>query len=123
MNDDQAYFEAAAEITPSAPRLAAFLVQASLAPCIEARAAAAVAPEDLETVWPHGHCPVCGSLPLIGTLKENEGLRYLTCSFCHTEYRAKRLQCPYCQEESMDKLEYFDATGEPGFHVNVCRSS
>jgi len=120
--DDPAYFQAVGGLTPGAPRLAAFLVQAGLAPCLEARAEAAVAPGDLDATWAHGHCPVCGSLPLIGRLKENEGLRYLTCSFCHTEYRAKRLQCPYCLEESLEKLEYFDAAGEPGFHVNVCRS-
>lgn len=120
--DDQGYFAEIAAVTPGAPRLAAFLVQASLTPLLEARAAATVTPEELKATWAHGHCPVCGSLPLIGRLLETEGHRWLTCSFCHTEYRAKRLQCPFCQEEDMDKLEYFDVTGEPGFHVNVCRS-
>lgn len=122
LQDDTAFFHELGNVTPEAPRLGAFLVQASLAPGIEARAEAAVSRDELDANWPHGHCPVCGSLPLIGRLKETEGLRYLTCSFCHSEYRAKRLQCPFCQEEDMQKLEYFDATDEPGFHVNVCRS-
>ncbi|EPR37322.1 formate dehydrogenase accessory protein [Desulfovibrio sp. X2] len=120
--DDQGHFAGLAGLTPGAPRLAAFLVQASLDPAIELQAEAAARDNDLDATWAHGHCPVCGSLPLIARLREKEGLRYLTCSFCHTEYRVRRLQCPFCQEERAEKLEYFDADDEPGFHVNVCRS-
>lgn len=120
--DDTEHFVRLGELTPEAPRLIPFLVQASATPFIEAMAEAVAGEAGLDAVWPHGHCPVCGSLPLIGRLREKEGYRNLVCSFCHSEYRARRLQCPYCLEEDMEKLEYFDSPDEPGYMVNVCRS-
>ncbi len=120
--DDAEHFSRLCELTPETPRLIPFLVQASATPFIEALAEAVVGEAGLDAVWPHGHCPVCGSLPLIGRLREKEGYRNLVCSFCHSEYRARRLQCPYCLEEDMEKLEYFDSPDEPGYMVNVCRS-
>lgn len=120
--DDADHFSRLCELTPETPRLIPFLVQASATPFIEAMAEAAVGEAGLDSIWRHGHCPVCGSLPLIGRLREKEGHRSLVCSFCHSEYRVQRLQCPYCLEEDMEKLEYFDSPDEPGYMVNVCRS-
>lgn len=120
--DDADHFARLCELTPEAPRLIPFLVQASATPFVEVMAEAVVGEAGLGSVWQHGHCPVCGSLPLIGRLLEKEGHRSLVCSFCHSEYRTRRLQCPYCLEEDMEKLEYFDSPDEPGYMVNVCRS-
>ncbi|OOF47188.1 formate dehydrogenase accessory protein FdhE [Rodentibacter trehalosifermentans] len=51
------------------------------------------------------HCPVCGSLPVssmvhIGT---SQGLRYLHCSLCESEWNLVRAQCTNC--DGHDKLE------------------
>lgn len=119
---DDAYAMEFGEKTPAAPRLLNYLVQASLGPSLEAVGAKVYESYPKERAWEFGHCPVCGSPPLIARLKDKEGRRFLTCSFCCLEYRAKRISCPYCGEEDFKKLEYFTAEEEPGYQVHVCKT-
>lgn len=122
LDADASICEAWAERTPDAPRTMAFLVQASLMPSLAA-AADALAPErDKLPNWLHGHCPTCGSLPLIGCLEEKEGYRHFTCSFCLTDYKTKRIGCPICGEQDFEKLSFYTVEEEPGFRVDVCQS-
>ncbi len=132
LRDDVAWFDAWALRLPDAPSLVRFLAMGSVTPAVEALAAAVAAeharrtgadqPGGTPVVWQHGHCPVCGSAPLVGRLVGKEGALHHTCSFCRHEYRAKRLQCPFCLENESKNLEYFTADGEPGFQVHVCKS-
>ena len=123
LSGDDGFFEVyGRENTPESPRCLNFLVQSSLTPGLMKAAALFAARLPAGTVQSHCHCPLCGSLPLIGRLKDNEGARHLTCSFCRHEYRAPRLGCPYCGEQKPDKLEYFDAEEDPGIMVEVCKS-
>ena len=122
LKSDEPFFFAWAEKMPQAPRTLVFLAQAALTPGIEVAAAKLGEHLNLENPWKHGHCPVCGSLPLIGELKEKEGFKYLKCSFCHSDYRVPRLLCPFCLEEEADKLEFFQAKEEPGFRVDTCKT-
>lgn len=119
---DDAFFAVFGQRTPKAPRLLNFLVQASLGPQLAAVGEAAYASYPQDRSWNFGHCPVCASQPLLARLINREGARGLTCSFCQVEYRAKRLQCPYCGEEEPAKLEMFTAPEVPGFAVQVCLS-
>src|ERR1035438_5025883 len=53
---------------------------------------------------PHdGHCPACGSAPIVSFRKElpdsNGAARYLVCGLCGTEWAFNRIRCPSCQEE------------------------
>jgi FdhE protein len=116
------WFLTIGEKTPDAPRLLNFLTQSSLTPGLFLFAGQLADHLDPSRTRQHGHCPVCGSPPLVGRLKNREGRRFLTCSFCWTEYRAKRLQCPFCSEQDTGRLEYFEAEGIPGYRVEVCRS-
>lgn len=122
LRDDAAFFSTWAERLPDAPSLVRFLALGSLVPSLEATAELLALRRDAESVWQHGHCPLCGSAALISHLADKEGVRRHTCSFCRHEYRAARLQCPYCLEKDPEKLEYFTADGEPGFQVHVCRT-
>lgn len=122
LRDDQAWQTAWAERMPDAPSLVRFLALGSIAPSLEAISVLLAGRRDTQSVWQHGHCPHCGSAPLISRLIGKEGARHHTCSFCRHEYRAARIQCPFCLETASDKLEYFSAEGEPGFQVHVCRS-
>jgi FdhE protein len=122
LKGDEPFFYNWAEKMPQAPRTLVFLAQAALTPGIEVAAGRLTAHLDLDTPWKHGHCPVCGSLPLIGELRDKEGFKYLTCSFCHSAYRVPRLLCPFCLEEEAEKLEFFQAKEEPGFRVDTCRT-
>ncbi len=122
IRDDTLFFADWAARLPEAPSTVRFLVQGSLTPSLEAVSEQLKTHHNDEEPWAFGHCPYCGSLPLISSLRGKEGFRHLTCSFCRTDYRAKRLQCAFCGEEDHDKLEYFKAEGERGFEVHVCRT-
>lgn len=122
LDGDDAWFQDWGQKTPGAPRLLSFLAQASLTPSLRAAAAAVAGQAKLDTARNNGHCPVCGSLPYMGGLREKEGFRYLCCSFCQSEYRAPRLACPFCGEDNHEHLEYFTSPDEPGFRVELCHS-
>ena len=114
-----------AQKTPDAPRTLGFLVQSAMAPSLAAASEAMTdAPDEPEKVeiWRHGHCPVCGSLPLLGELREKEGFKFMTCSFCSHAYRVPRLSCVFCGEDEAERLAFFSADDEPGYRVEVCKS-
>jgi FdhE protein len=108
------------EKLPSAPSLTTYLTVSALAPFLEHQAEQVYAHHDTERSWVHGHCPVCGQPPMMGRLLDKEGNRHLTCSFCHTEYRARRIQCAFCGEQDMENLSYFETPEEPGYRVYTC---
>lgn len=61
------------------------------------------------------HCPVCGFLPVAGVLQTGgavQGLRYLVCGLCATEWNRPRIQCVHCGMS--EQLAYFaiDGAGE-----------
>lgn len=119
---DDAWFARFGRRTPNAPRVLNFLVQAALTPGL-AEAAARLSPGlDLETPRQHGHCPVCGSLPLISNLAGKEGRREVTCSFCRTSYRIRRLACPFCDHADPQGSRSFTVREIPGYRVEVCDS-
>lgn len=122
LKGDEAFFNAWADTTPMAPRILPMLVQAAMTPSLERVALELSAKTDLSHSWPHGHCPVCGSMPIMSDLREKEGFRYNICGFCHAEYHSPRLQCPFCLEKDTAKLEYYEAKEEPGVRINACRT-
>lgn len=119
-NED--FFNEFGKKTPDAPRVLAFLTYCAVAPSAMAVARALIGRHEADKPWPHTHCPVCGSLPLIGELRDKEGFRHMTCSFCRTSYRVPRLQCALCGEQHHEKLSYFTADDETGYRVEVCQS-
>lgn len=124
LDGDQEFFTKAAERTPQAPMLLNFLAHSSLAPSLAA-ASRQLAKQHLASLngaWPHGHCPVCGSLPLISDLRGKEGVRHHTCSLCSHTYRSKRIGCCFCGESDFEKLAFFHSEEEPGFRVDVCHT-
>lgn len=70
--------------------------------------------------WNHGHCPVCGSAPLLADLSGEGGKRRLHCSLCETAWPFTRLRCPFCENDSRDDLSYLMAENEKGLRVDIC---
>ncbi|WP_415713526.1 formate dehydrogenase accessory protein FdhE [Maridesulfovibrio sp.] len=142
LKTDDDFFLGWAEKMPEAPRALSFLIQSALTPSIKTVAAALAKelPEleadtskrpdtaelDFELEQPaprnHGHCPICGSVPFMHTLHHKQGFRYANCSFCHTEYRVRRMACAYCDENNPDNLKFFTVEEAPGYRVDVCDS-
>ncbi len=62
-----------------------------------------------------GLCPVCGSHPMVGMVKSGgaeQGLRYLCCSLCATQWHMVRIKCSNC--ESTGGINHFALEGSNG---------
>jgi hypothetical protein len=56
--------------------------------------------------WNHGRCPVCGGEPAASYLAGEGGKRFLICHRCETNWRFRRLVCPFCEHESPGESSY-----------------
>lgn len=59
-----------------------------------------------------GLCPVCGSYPSVGIVRSGgpeQGLRYLSCSLCASQWHMVRIKCSNC--ESTQGIDYFTLEG------------
>jgi formate dehydrogenase accessory protein FdhE len=67
-------------------------------------------------------CPRCRSKPVVGVLRpEGEGAkRSLVCSFCATEWNYRRIVCPHCGEEDVNKLAVYSAQAIAHVRVEAC---
>ncbi len=62
-----------------------------------------------------GICPVCGSSPTVGIVKSGgaeQGLRYLSCSLCSSQWHMVRVKCSTC--ESTQGIDYHILEGSNG---------
>jgi FdhE protein len=62
-----------------------------------------------------GLCPVCGSHPVAGIVRiggAQQGLRYLCCSLCATEWHMVRIKCSSC--DSTRGISYYELEGSNG---------
>jgi len=69
-------------------------------------------------------CPFCGGKPLAGILRpEGDGAkRFLFCALCATEWPFRRILCPGCGEESVDKLAVYTTNDFTHLRVEGCDS-
>lgn len=67
-------------------------------------------------------CPRCSSRPQVGALRQqgDGAKRSLICSLCATEWDYRRLVCPACAEENVDKLPVYTAEGLDHIRVEAC---
>ena len=75
-----------------------------------------------ESGWSEGYCPICGSEPKIGELREEEGRRFLFCSQCGFEWNFMRIKCPFCGNEEQRTLAYFTVEDDEMHRVDVCNA-
>ncbi|HZR31610.1 MAG TPA: formate dehydrogenase accessory protein FdhE [Terriglobales bacterium] len=69
-------------------------------------------------------CPVCGSRPQAGILRPegDGGKRSLICSLCANEWEFRRLLCPSCGEENVEKLVIYTADQFQHVRIEACDS-
>jgi FdhE protein len=67
-------------------------------------------------------CPLCSGRPQVGVLRQqgDGAKRSLICSLCATEWDYRRIVCPACGEESVDKLPVYVAEELPHVRVEAC---
>jgi FdhE protein len=75
--------------------------------------------EPLDTQGTPPLCPLCHGSPQVGVLRQqgDGAKRSLICSLCATEWDYRRIVCPACGEESVDKLPVY--TAEELGHVRI----
>ena len=78
---------------------------------------------DASDVHGQTRCRVCGSPPLVATLRDLPGAlgsRGLVCGRCGSERRARRLTCAYCGESRADRLRVHTAETVAHIRVDEC---
>ena len=74
--------------------------------------------------WLKNFCPVCGFKPSVSFLmdsEEGEGVRFLRCSLCLTDWVYVRTMCVNCGNNEDDKIDYFVEKDIDYIHLQVCR--
>jgi len=97
----------------------AFLLHAFLQPIAEDFAANAELTTSHQTL---PVCPFCERKPVCGILRQegDGGKRSLLCSFCSTEWDYRRLICPACEQQDVEKLPVYTAAEFPYIRVEAC---
>lgn len=70
--------------------------------------------------WIKGHCPVCGDQPTTAKLAGKEGYRKLYCGRGETEWRYRRLGCPYCKDENTSKALFITMDDSKQYRIYLC---
>lgn len=67
-------------------------------------------------------CPLCFGKPQVGVLRqEGDGSkRSLICSLCSKEWEYRRIVCPSCGDENVEKLAVYVAEEFPHIRVEAC---
>ncbi len=78
--------------------------------------------EPLAAVGATANCPLCAGRPQVGVLRqEGDGAkRALVCALCSTEWNYRRLVCPACGEENVEKLAVYSADEFSHVRVEAC---
>ena len=99
----------------------ALLASMFLQPLAEFAADRSAPPPRSETL---AICPLCNGRPLVGVLRpEGDGAkRSLICSRCATEWAFRRIICPACGEETVEKLAIYTADQFAHVRVEACDS-
>lgn len=76
---------------------------------------------DMPVVSPKGVCPVCGSLPVASVVRvgQAEGIRYLCCSLCSSEWHLVRVTCSHCNDNQSIAYQSIE-DGPEGIKAETC---
>ena len=100
-----------------------YLARAFLRPWAEVLARAGVS---LDRPRHEGHCPACGSAPIVSYRRElpesNGSARFLVCGLCGTDWPFNRIRCPSCHEEDPAKLPGFQSDVHKNVRIEACET-
>jgi FdhE protein len=108
------------EPLPAAESLIAWTFLQPYAERIADQAAGQAGPAETQAAL----CPLCSRRPQVGVLRQlgDGAKRSLICSLCATEWEYRRIVCPACGEESVDKLPVYVAEELPHVRVEACET-
>ena len=82
-------------------------------------AAEQILPHLDQGLWKRGNCPVCGGSPDLAFLEEETGTRRLVCSRCNSQWRYRRVGCPFCDSDDYSKIVYYPSEDKV-YRLYVC---
>jgi FdhE protein len=101
------------------PTFAEMAVDLALKPYLEWAAEQMMPFVDQER-WKRSYCPICGSAPDFATLDKESGARHLLCPRCSSEWRYRRMGCPFCDNADHTQIVYYPS--EDGvYRLYVCQ--
>ncbi len=121
LHEHEAFYQEQAELSTGYSFMCYFLAYFAFLPFFT-HITAQVEQKYEDEPWTHGHCPYCGSPPLLSYLKGKEGKRINACSLCLSFYRVPRIQCPYCLEAKQGKFSIFTSDTDADFQVCLCKN-
>lgn len=98
-----------------------FLARASIQPFLE-KVALHLAEKFDHREWNKGTCPICGSLPIVSELLEEQGKRMWICSLCGYKWQGLRVACPFCGNEDHQAHRYLFVEGDEAVRIDVCEA-
>ncbi len=120
LGEDDTLFEKIADDLAVDVKALSFITYNSIKPSLSVYASQlSVYLLDKGRPWEKGYCPVCGSPPMLSTFEEN-GNRYLFCSFCGHKWHVQRIYCPFCDNKDNKTLRYFTIEEEKEYRLDVC---
>jgi FdhE protein len=71
--------------------------------------------------WDCGHCPTCGSAPLLAEFRGLDQSRFLRCGLCAASWEVSRQWCPACGNRDHESLGFLAREGEESrYRVATC---
>lgn len=119
LSNDEGLFSSFTNRYELEPDMLALLVQYSLLPTLNQINKEWTNGFSLES-WHQGHCPVCGSHPILAEYRESEKFRFLRCGSCACDWVYPRVGCPQCHNKDYHTLDYLYLEGETKHRVDVC---
>ena len=120
LDDDGAFWDKAEKKAHIPAPVLAFMAYSSVRPSLSVRAEQLAIYLDSTVKWEKGYCPICGNGPALAVVRE-EGQRFLLCGFCGHEWAARRIFCPFCENNDQKRLHYFYSSEEKEYRVHACK--
>jgi len=100
------------------PKGAEFLLRLALKPSL--RRLSRISGEIDLGSWSSGHCPICGSIPVLSVFTKDKSERWLFCSLCDTPWKFPQSRCPFCGNDNRKNMRYSYAEEYEAFRVAMC---
>jgi len=119
INKDKQFFEEIAQKYDISPLMLEMLSELIAAPYLEL-SAEYFTKKLTKFHWREPFCPVCGSIPSMAKINEQNKEKTLWCRFCDTTWTFYDKVCPHCLNENIESQKFiFPPNNEP-FRIEAC---
>lgn len=70
--------------------------------------------------WNHHFCPICGNLPSMAIVEEQQGTRTLWCHHCDSTWQFKEMICPFCLNDHLQDMRIIFASNGKPIRIDAC---